>query len=56
MEQIKQELTGLKLKGMAHCLQTLEETRRVYELSLVDGLSYYCKLRKTREPPIGING
>lgn len=46
MEQIKQELTGLKLKGMAHCLQTLEETRRVYDLTLVDGLKLLLQAEK----------
>lgn len=38
MEQIRTELSGLKLRGMAHCLKTLEETRKVYEVSFVDGL------------------
>lgn len=38
MEQIKSELTALRLSGMAHCLKTLEETRKVHELSFVDGL------------------
>jgi DNA replication protein DnaC len=38
MEQIKTSLTGLRLSGMAACLKTLEETRRMHELSLMDGL------------------
>lgn len=38
MEQIKTNLSRLKLRGMAHCLKTLEETRKVHELSFSDGL------------------
>jgi len=38
MEQIRTGLTGLKLQGMAACLATLEETRRMHELSFIDGL------------------
>lgn len=38
MEQIKSSLTKLKLSGMASCLKTLEESRRMYDLSFVDGL------------------
>jgi hypothetical protein len=34
MEQVKSELIQLKLSGMANCLKTLEETRRVHELRL----------------------
>ncbi|MDD4515217.1 MAG: hypothetical protein PHT93_06620, partial [Massilibacteroides sp.] len=46
MEQIKTELMRLKLSGMAGCLQTLEETRRVYELSLSDGLKLLIQSEK----------
>jgi len=38
MEQIKSRLAGLRLPGMAHCWQTLYETRKANELSLSDGL------------------
>jgi len=38
MEQIQSGLTRLKLLGMTACLNTLEETRRVHELSFMDGL------------------
>jgi DNA replication protein DnaC len=38
MEEIKSGLLSLRLAGMAHCWQTLEETRRTSELSLVDGM------------------
>ena len=38
MEQIKSRLTQLKLSGMTACLKTLEETRKIRELSLYDGL------------------
>jgi len=38
MEQIKSSLTRLKLPGMCACLRTMEETRRVHELSFLDGL------------------
>jgi len=38
MEQIKASLTRLKLPGMCACLRTMEETRRVHELSFFDGL------------------
>ena len=38
MEQIRASLTGLRLSGMAACLKTLEETRRMHELSFMDGL------------------
>lgn len=46
MEQIKAELMRLKLSGMAGCLQTLEETRRVYELPLSDGLKLLIQSEK----------
>lgn len=38
MEQIRTELTKLKLPGMAFCLKTLEETRKADALSFKDGL------------------
>ena len=38
MEQIKASLTRLKLPGMTACLKTLEETRKIHELSFSDGL------------------
>ena len=38
MEEIKTGLTKLKLSGMTTCLKILEETRKIYELSLFDGL------------------
>jgi len=38
MEQIKSSLTRLKLPGMTACLKTMEETRRIHELSFHDGL------------------
>jgi len=38
MEQVRTSLLGLKLSGMATCLRSLEETRRMHELSFVDGL------------------
>ena len=38
MEQIKASLTRLKLPGMSACLKTLEETRKIHELSFSDGL------------------
>ena len=38
MEQIKSSLTRLKLPGMTACLRTMEETRRIHELSFLDGL------------------
>jgi len=38
MEQIRASLTGLRLSGMAACLKALEETRRMHELSFMDGL------------------
>ena len=46
MEQIKTELMRLKLSGMAGCLQTLEETRRAYELSFSDGLKLLIQSEK----------
>lgn len=46
MEQIKTELMRLKLSGMTGCIKTLEETRRVYELSLVDGLKLLIQSEK----------
>lgn len=48
MEQIKSELMRLRLPGMADCLRTLEETRRVYELSLTDGLKLLLQSEKDR--------
>ena len=38
MEQIKSSLTRLKLSGMYACLRTMEETRRIHEISFIDGL------------------
>jgi len=38
MEEIKSSLTRLKLPGMCACLKIMEETRRVHELSFLDGL------------------
>jgi len=38
MEQIRSELMHLKLSGMAACIKSLEETRRIHELSFPDGL------------------
>jgi DNA replication protein DnaC len=38
MEDIKSKLLSLRLPGMAHQWQTLEETRRTGELSLADGM------------------
>ena len=38
MEQIKSEMTALRLSGMAETLKTLQESRQVEELSLTDGL------------------
>jgi DNA replication protein DnaC len=38
MEQIKASLTRLKLPGMSACLKIMEETRRIHELSFLDGL------------------
>jgi DNA replication protein DnaC len=38
MEQIKESLSRLRLPGMTACLRTLEETRRVHEISFTDGL------------------
>jgi len=38
MEEQKTKLQALRLSGMAGCLQTLYETRKIHELSLFDGL------------------
>lgn len=38
MEEIKSSLFRLKLPGMSACLKTMEETRRVHELSFLDGV------------------
>ncbi|MDR2569627.1 MAG: IS21-like element helper ATPase IstB [Oscillospiraceae bacterium] len=38
MEQIRTSLLGLRLSGMATCLRTMEETKRMHELSFMDGL------------------
>ena len=38
MEQIRTSLLGLRLSGMAACLRTMEETRRMHELAFMDGL------------------
>jgi DNA replication protein DnaC len=38
MQTMKSRLLSLKLPGMAHQWQTLEETRRTGELSLMDGM------------------
>lgn len=46
MEQIKSELIALRLSGMASCLKTLEETRKVHELSFTDGLKLLIQSEK----------
>jgi DNA replication protein DnaC len=46
MEQIKSELMRLRLSGMAQCLKSLEETRKVHELSLADGLRLLLQSEK----------
>lgn len=46
MEQIRSELMQLKLSGMAACLKSLEETRKVHELSLADGLKLLLQSEK----------
>lgn len=38
MEQIKSELVTLRLSGMAEALKTLQESRKIHELSFTDGL------------------
>ena len=38
MEQIKSELLALHLSGMAETLKGLQESRKIHELSLQDGL------------------
>ena len=38
MEQIKSEMTALRLSGMGETLKTLQESRQTEELSLQDGL------------------
>ena len=38
MEQIKSELLALRLSGMAETLKGLQESRKIHELSLQDGL------------------
>lgn len=38
MEQIRSEMTALRLSGMAETLKTLQESRQTEELSLLDGL------------------
>lgn len=39
MEELKSSLQRLKLAGMANCIQTLYETKKMHELSLNDGLT-----------------
>lgn len=39
MERIRSELMKLKLSGMASCLRTLEETRKIDSFSFKDGLA-----------------
>ena len=48
MEEIKSQLSGLHLSGMAHQWQTLEETRRTGELSLADGMSLLLQAETDR--------
>ena len=40
MEQLKLQLQSLRLSGMANCLEALYETRKIHELSLIDGLKF----------------
>lgn len=46
MEEVKSSLLSLKLSGMAICLQSLYETRKVHELSLSDGLQLLIQAEK----------
>lgn len=46
MEEVKSSLLSLKLSGMAVCLQSLCETRKVHELSLADGLQLLIQAEK----------
>ncbi|AQX00501.1 IS21-like element helper ATPase IstB [Elizabethkingia anophelis] len=46
MEQLRNELTKLKLTGMAQCLKTMEETRSIYELSFKDGMELMLQSEK----------
>jgi len=55
MEQIKASLSRLRLPGMAACLKTLEETRRMYELSFTDGLKLLIQAETDHRKPTGWN-
>jgi len=46
MEEQKSNLLSLKLSGMAACLQTLYETRKLNDLSLFDGLQLLIQAEK----------
>lgn len=46
MEQIRAELMRLKLSGMAHCIKTLEETRKTDSFSFKDGLLFLLQAEK----------
>ncbi len=48
MEQIKSGLLELRLSGMAQTWQTLEETRRISELSLLDGIQLLLQAEKDK--------
>lgn len=46
MEELKRNLQSLKLAGMASCIQALYETRKLQELSLMDGLDLLVQAEK----------
>jgi DNA replication protein DnaC len=48
MEKIKSDLLSLRLSGMAQTWQSLEETRRIAELSLLDGIELLLQGEKDK--------
>ena len=46
MEELRSNLQSLQLAGMASCLQALYETRKLQELSLMDGLELLVQAEK----------
>lgn len=46
MNEIANQLKRLKMPGMAHYWTTLEETRRIDELSLRDGLQLFIQAER----------
>ena len=54
MDEIIKELHALKLSGMARLWASLNETKRLDKLTLVDGLMLLLQAERDTRTPIGM--